>query len=67
MENQEEIIIIDKKELKDIIHNLKAYVAILEKVYKETKKKKPFQNVLLSQLVDGMNDVNKLIKKLERK
>lgn len=63
---QEQIITIEKKDLKDTIHFLKAYQATIDKVFNETKKQKPYQNTLLSVLAQESVDVNKLIKKLER-
>ena len=66
MDKQEKITILNNRELKDIIHYLNAYKATIDKVFNETKKKKPFQNTLLTVLAGESSDVAKLNKKLEK-
>ena len=67
MENQEQIIYITNREQKDIIDILDAYKKTLEAGYKQVKKKKTFQSVILSQLVDEIQRTGKLINNLKNK
>lgn len=67
MENQEQIIIISNRECKDILDILEAYKKTLEAGYKQVKRKKPFQSVILAQLVEEIQRTGKLIINLKNK
>ena len=64
---QEKIIILDRKEQKDIIEILQAYKDSLEKAYKQIKRQKPTQTFLLSKIVEECKRSGALIIKLKNK
>ena len=67
MDTQEQIIFISKKEQEEILKILEAYKQTLEAGYRTVKRKKPFQSVILSQLVNEIQRTGKLIIEISKK
>lgn len=67
MLDKEQIVHIEKRDLKDVLEILKAYKKTLDSGYVQIKRKKPQNSVLLSQLVIEIDRVEKLIVRLKNK